>query len=117
MNHDDVEVKQRETCLRFGVVPVPSPRGMKVGIAKNVRAGELPINGLRHPPTDGTTGWYIWAGGEPSADPGFFVSLHVEHLAEWCPDVLPYLELPPGYRFLIAPGHEDVWADPSLLEI
>jgi hypothetical protein len=38
-------------------------------------------------------------------------------VAEWCPAVLPYLELPPGWRFLIALGHEDVWEDPSLLNI
>ena len=29
-------------------------------------------------------------------DPGFLVALHVEHLAEWCPSIVPYLALPPG---------------------
>ena len=39
------------------------------------------------------------------------------HLAqEWCPAVLPYLSLPPGFRFLIAPDYEDVWEDAALLE-
>jgi len=51
-----------------------------------------------------------------SDDPDFFRPLHVEHVAEWCPEVQPYLALPPGWRFLIAPGHEDVWFDPALLE-
>ena len=36
------------------------------------------------------------AGGEPSDDPAFFEPLHVKHLAEWCPDVIPHLQLPPG---------------------
>lgn len=45
------------------------------------------------------------------------VPLHVGHLAEWCPDALPYLALPPGWRFLIAPGYEDVWEDPALFDI
>lgn len=34
-----------------------------------------------------------------------------------CPEVLPYLGLPPGWRFRIAPGHSDVWDDPELLTI
>ena len=46
--------------------------------------------------------------------PGFFVALHVGHLAEWCPRVVPYLALPPGYRVLLAPEYEDVWFDESL---
>ena len=36
-------------------------------------------------------------------------ALHAVHLADHCPSVLPYLGLPPGWRFLIAPGYEDVW--------
>ena len=51
-----------------------------------------------------------------SEDPDCFASLHANHMAEWCPDAEPYLALPPGWRFLIAPRHEDVWFDPSLLE-
>lgn len=75
-----------------------------------------PFNGLRHPPERGTTGWYLWRGEVLSQAEDFFQPLHVEHLAEWAPDVLPYLALPPGWRFLLAPGHEDVWYDASLLE-
>ena len=74
-----------------------------------------PINGLRHEPVGDTNGWYIWAGPELSQDPDFFTPLHVHHLGEWCPQVLPYLALPPGSRFLIAEGYEDVWHDEALL--
>lgn len=77
----------------------------------------VPINGLRHPPEGDTTGWYIWAGEELSTATDFFVPLHVVHLDEWCPGAIPYLGLPPGWRFLIADGYEDVWFDPSLLDI
>lgn len=117
MNLDEIRAVQCETCKRHGVEPVDSPNDLKVGIARNIRSGILPINGLRHPPEGDTTGWYIWAGGELPTDPELFVPLHVSHLAEWCPDVLPYLQLPPGYRFQVAPGYEDVWSDPSLLDI
>ena len=108
---------QEAVCERFQVEWVESPRGLKVGVARNVRSGLAPLNGLRHPPQGDTTGWYLWAGEELSQDPDFFVALHVEHLAEWCPAAIPYLGLPPGWRFLIAPGHEDVWFDESLLDV
>ena len=90
---------------------------MKVGIAQNVLQGILPIHGLRHPPTGDTSGWYIWAGGEPSDDADFFLPLHAEHLAEWCPEVIRFLSLPAGWRFLVADTYEDVWQDASLLNI
>lgn len=49
------------------------------------------------------------------SDNEFFAPLHVEDLPEWCPVVLPYRGLPPGWRFQLASGHEDVWEDAGLL--
>jgi hypothetical protein len=46
----------------------------------------------------------------------FYQALHVEHIAEYLPPIEPYLSLPPGYRFQIADGYEDVWFDPALPE-
>jgi hypothetical protein len=114
---ESVTVEQAAVCTRFGVQPVAADPSAKVGISRSVRDGQIPLNGMRHPLEDGTTGWFIWAGGEPSTDPDFFVPLHAGHLADWCPDVLPYLALPPGWRFLLAPGYEDVWPDANLLSI
>jgi hypothetical protein len=107
---------QLEVCERYGVQPFPAPADRMLGFARNVRDGLEPTNGLRHPPQGDATGWYIWAGEELSSDPDFFVPIHVAHLGEWCPQALPYLALPPGWRFLITPGHEDAWQDPSLLD-
>lgn len=107
---------QAAVCAAHGVAPVPLDSELKVGIARNVRAGLQPVNGFRHFPEPGTTGWFIYAGGEPETDPDFFVPLHVSHLDSWCPDVMPYLALPPGWRFLLAPGYEDVWFDKALLQ-
>jgi len=43
--------------------------------------------------------------------------LHVSHLINWCPDVIKFLGLPPGFRFLIGENnYEDVWKDKSLLD-
>jgi hypothetical protein len=117
MNDLDISPAQRDICKRFGADPVAAPADLKVGIARNVRDGIAPVNGLRHSPQGDTTGWYIWAGDEPSDDPDFFVPLHVDHLSEWCADVLPYLALPPGWRFQIAKEHEDVWEDETLLGV
>jgi hypothetical protein len=113
----ELRKRQEEICRKYDLPWTPAPDHLKVGVADNVRSGLRPFNGLRHPPEGDTTGWYIWAGAEPSQDPDFFKSLHVRHLTEWCPDVLPYLGLPPGSRFLIAPNHEDVWEDESLLNV
>ena len=104
---------QQEVCARFGVAAEPPSAGEKLGIALST-IGALPINGLRIR-VEGTCGWFIWAGEEASVDPDFYQPLHVEHIAEYLPSVEPYLSLPPGYRFQIADGHEDVWFDPALL--
>jgi hypothetical protein len=104
---------QQEVCTRFGVAAEPPGAGEKLGVALST-IGALPINGLRIR-VEGTCGWFIWAGGEASVDRDFYQPLHVEHIAEYLPSVEPYLSLPPGYRFQIADGHEDVWFDPALL--
>ena len=114
----DILKEQRDVCARFGVPWCESPDHLKVGITKDVQSGRQPINGLRHPPQGDTTGWYIWAGEVPCPeDLGLWLPLHVGHLPEWCPRVTAYLGLPPGWRFLVAEGYEDVWEDESLLHI
>ena len=112
-----VALPQRETCEKFGAEFHPAPVEAKLGISENVRAGELPLNGLRHPPMGDTSGWYVWAGYELPTDPDFFKALHIEHIAEWCPRIQKYLGLAPGWRFLIADDYEDVWFDPELLKV
>jgi hypothetical protein len=107
--------EQKALCEKHGVEPVPAPPELKLGIAGNVRQGLQPLNGLRLRPEGDTSGWYIWAGDEWSDDPAFFIPLHIEHLPEWCPAAMRYLQLPPGWRFLVAPDYEDVWYDGQLL--
>src|SRR5262245_36680620 len=97
---------QEKVCARFGVEAVPAPGYLKVGIARNIRNGLQPIYGLRTKPAGDTTGWYICAGHEWSEAADFFVPLRAEHLLSWCPQAIPYLQLPPGWRLLIAPDYE-----------
>lgn len=108
---------QRRICSEYGASWDPPLRDTKIGLARNVRQGLFPINGLRHPPVDGTSGWYIWAGETLSSADDFFLPIHVWHMTEWCPQAIPYLGLPPGWRFLLAPGQEDVWFDPEILKV
>jgi hypothetical protein len=109
----NVRPDQLEVCDGLGAVPNPPEPTTKVGIAQSVRGG-LVIHGLRHEPVGDTCGWYLWAD-ELSADEDFFKPLHMEHVSEWCPSVLKFLALPPGWRFLVATDYEDVWFDPSLI--
>jgi hypothetical protein len=74
------------------------------------------LNALRHSPEGDTSGWYIWGGERLLDEPEFFKPLHVSHLAEYCPSLLPYIGLAPGWRVVLASGHEDVWYDQSLLK-
>lgn len=109
-----LRVKQQEICDRFGS-PVFAPSASEiVGMALNVKSGVMPLNGLRHPPVAGASGWYIWAGEYNAAD-DFFKPLHVSHIGSWAPAIEPYLALAPGWRFLIADDYQDVWFDKNLL--
>lgn len=109
--------EQLDICRQYGASWVEASDHLKVGLARNVTSDSKPLNGLRHPPQGDTTGWYIWAGDELSTRADFFEPVHVAHLRAQCPQVLRFLGLPPGWRFLIAGTYVDVWEDPKLLEI
>ncbi len=110
--------EQKEICNKYGFEFSPSDLNLKVGISESVKDGKQPIHALRHPTTGDTTGWYIWSG-DYSEDDNFFKALHVVHLNEWCPLIMPFLGLPAGCRILLAEdgNYVDVWEDDSLLNI
>jgi hypothetical protein len=62
-------------------------------------------------------GWYLWSGEDFPSEDDAFVPLCFAHLMEASYCVVPYLALPVGWRFLIAPGYSDTWYDPALLNI
>lgn len=102
---------------RFDYVPDAVGRSELLGLAARFSPDEMPVNGLRHPRTAQTCGWYVWSSEEIPIDDDGFRPTHVGHLLDRCPDAGRYLELPPGWRFLIAPGHEDIWFDESLTDV
>jgi len=109
--------RNNSVCERFGADPSPVSVRDILGLARDFSASKFPINGMRHPSEGGTCGWYIWSSEEMSEDDDFFVPTHVEHLVSQYPEVQDYLSLPAGWRFLIAPGYEDVWYDGDLLDV
>ncbi len=109
---------ESQTVCEWAQAPsTPPAPGSTVGIALST-LGKQPINGLRHNAAGTSNGWYIWCGTEFSEAPDFFSPLHIEHMAEYVPQAIEYLDLPPGYRFLIdGSNYEDIWFDKSLLEV
>ncbi|WP_338635003.1 immunity protein Imm33 domain-containing protein [Spirobacillus cienkowskii] len=110
--------EQKAISLKYGTLYIECPLNLKVGISKNILNKELtmPINAMRYLPSKDTTVWYIWAGEEFSESNDFFVALHAEHLEKYCPLIIKYLGLPPGWRVLIDDSaYENVWYDSSLL--
>lgn len=108
---------QRGICDKFGADFAPPMARATLGIARDFSCSAYPLNGLRHPPDGNACGWYIWSGEQFSNADDFFVPMHVAHLEDNCAQLMKYLGLPPGWRFLLAPGHEDVWYDSALLAV
>ena len=80
-------------------------------------ATDWPLNGLRHAAEAGTNGWYVWSSEKWPTDEDGYEAVHLHHLVASHPNLAPYFGLGPVWRFLIAPGYEDVWNDASLLDI
>jgi len=113
----DIVQSQQELCQKYQAGCEPPDLGLKLGISRDFFSGKMPLNGLRHPPAGDTCGWYLWAGEELSEAANYFQSLHVSHLVERNAEIVRYLGLPAGWRFLVVGNQEDVWFDPKLLEV
>jgi hypothetical protein len=111
----DWAAQQREVCERSKSRFVPISPEARIGIALNTMA-RRPLNGLRHPPHGDMAGWYIW-GGEYSPDANFFQVLHAKHFPTEYPELVKFLGLEPGFRFLTDGNIEDIWFDGQLLNI
>ena len=113
MDQDAMEQAQANICKQYGQQFLACPIDSILGVAVQT-LGNQPLHGLRHKPKADTNGWYIWAG-EYSSASDFFSPLHAIHMLEKAPEVMHFLGLPPGCRFLLADGHVDVWFDAALL--
>jgi hypothetical protein len=112
---DPLESEQISVCRQQGANYVPASLESKLGFSFETEA-EVPTNGLRHSPQGDTNGWYIWGGKTFSTAPEFFSPLHTRHMLNRKPEIVRFLGLPPGYRFLVDGDYVDVWFDSSLLD-
>lgn len=106
----------RAWVAQHNVALQPPDFRSKLGISHRALAGDVPLHGLRHPPTADTCGWYLWSGDWSDAE-SFFAPLHVAHVQDRLPHVVDILNLPPGWRFLLAADYHDLWFDSSLLRV
>ena len=107
--------KQKEICEKYKSKWNPINIKLMIGCSTDLSAD--PINALRHPKEGITTGWYIWSG-EWSDKSDFFKPICAEHLLKEKPELIKYLGLDVGYRFLIGKNnYEDVWYDEKLKNI
>jgi hypothetical protein len=111
-----MEELQQNFCRERGTEFLAAPPESRLGFAL-LTDGQMPINGLRHPPQGDTCGWYIWCGEAYEEASDFFAPLHTQHVYENHPEIGRVLGLAPGYRFLMAHDYLDVWYDASLLEV
>jgi hypothetical protein len=104
----------QDLLARLDLTPVEPRPDDKLGLALTTLS-LVPLNGLRHGPENGTSGWYVWGGELLSEDPEFFQPLHHSHVPEHCPNASRFLHLPPGWRFLWSDHQCDIWRDSSLV--
>lgn len=99
---------QLAVCAKYHALFHTCADDERAGVAVETLKKE-PIYGVREKNHDGSNSWYIW-GGPGSTAEDFYQPLCAGHIGDLIPMVLPYLALPPGYKFIIdRSGFEDVW--------
>ncbi len=107
--------KQKEICEKYNSKWAPINKSLRVAVSADLISD--PINGLRHPGDNRATGWFIWTGDYSKAE-DFFKPMCAEHLLQIRPQIIKYLGLDSGFRFLADKnGYEDVWYDEILKEV
>ena len=104
-----IQENQRRICDKYGL-PAQAPEDM-VALAIG-SLDQSPIYGTRIDlPENGTISWFIHCGAHSDAS-DFYQPLHAAHLTELLPQVLAYLALPSGTKFILdRAGYEDVWRE------
>ncbi|GGK48068.1 hypothetical protein SAMN04490189_0043 [Pseudomonas koreensis] len=98
---------QKKVCEQYGLPVLPPEEMVAVAIGS---LGKSPIYGTRvQLPEGGNVSWFIHCG-DYSATDDFYQAVHIQHLSEMLPQVVNYLCLPTGAKFIIdTEGYEDVW--------
>ena len=98
------------------VEPRPPLLDEMIGLALDTLR-TMPLNGMRYLHAQGGSGWYVWGGDKPSEAADFFSPIQVRYVTDYVRDLVPYLALPPGFRFQTdLRAQQKVWFDGSLLD-
>ena len=113
----DNKTTQKAICLKYGAQFTPTDLDLFIAISDNADGKTYPIHGLRLPQEGHRSGWFIWAGDDFSDDADFFKLIHGKHLEERCPEVMQFLGLPQGFRFVIDDeGNMKAHFDPEVID-
>ena len=109
MNDTLITHEQQRICDKYQLPAQPPEPMVALAIGS---LEQSPIYGTRIAlPENGTMSWFIHCG-EHSEALDFYQALHATHLQEMLPQVLDYLALPSGAKFILdRQGYEDVWLE------
>jgi hypothetical protein len=103
---------QHAVCTKYDAAFQPPRPDLLTVVSDGVLEG-WPVQGVRYPSPDGTSGWWITTdlyNGEVSA----LKHEHTYHVTAVRPDLAKFLALPVGFRYDLS-THEDVWFDQTVL--
>lgn len=103
--------EQKLLCEEFGSNYIEVKGDDLIAVAVQTLEKD-PLVGIRKKPeTAENVSWYIY-GGELEEGTDHFETMTVRELQELVPEVLPYLALDIGFRFMIdGDDYEDVWKE------
>ncbi|WP_374990765.1 immunity protein Imm33 domain-containing protein [Acinetobacter rudis] len=112
--HEFIE-EQKLLCEEFDSAYIQVKADDEVAIAVQTLNRE-PIVGIRKRIETGSkVAWYIYGGELDDSEENLFEIVTITQLLEIFPDVMPYLALEEGFRFMIdQDDYEDVWKADAL---
>jgi hypothetical protein len=105
----DTYPEQKETCEQHKVSPVPPYPDQMIVVSDGVLEGD-PVEGVRYPSPDHMSGWWLTTS-KYNGNSDSLKTEHAYHVYEKRPDLIKFLALPHGYRFMENKEKHDIWFD------
>ncbi|WP_455580129.1 immunity protein Imm33 domain-containing protein [Chryseobacterium cucumeris] len=101
--------QQSKICWEQNLIPLFPNFNQSVVISDGVYEGK-DIEGIRYDSRQGESGWYLITD-DYNDDIKSLKMVHFYHVAFARPDILQYLAIPFGYRFIIKNGNVEICRD------
>lgn len=101
--------KQSEICLQHDLIPLFPNFSQSVVISDGVYEGK-DIEGIRYDSPQDESGWYLITD-DYNDDIKSLKIVHFYHVAFDRPEILKYLAIPFGYRFIMKDGNVEIYRD------